>query len=79
MVKFLCMLVYSEQGRNMSVQYVVNDQRKPIQVLLDLADYEGLLDRVEDTEAVAMLEEMKMGRREYMSFEELAKSIGVHV
>ena len=31
------------------------------------------------SEAVAMLEEMKMGRREYMSFEELAKSIGVHV
>ena len=42
----------------MSVQYVVNDQGKPVQVLLNIAEYEELLERVEDTEAVAMLEGM---------------------
>ena len=63
----------------MSVQYVVNEQGQPIQVLLDIAEYEELLERIEDTEALHMLEEMKQSPREYMSFEDLTASLGVHV
>ena len=63
----------------MSVQYVVNDQGQPVQVLLDIADYKELLERIEDTEALRMLEGMKQTSREYMSFEDLTASLGVHV
>ena len=63
----------------MSVQYVVNDQGQPVQVLLDIADYEELLERIEDTEALRMLEGLKETPREYMSFEDLTASLGVHV
>jgi len=63
----------------MSVQYVVNDQGKPVQVLLNIAEYEELLERVEDTEAVAMLEGMKRGAREHISFDDLMTNLGVHV
>lgn len=63
----------------MSVQYVVNDQGQPVQVLLDIAEYEELLERIEDTEALRMLEGMKQTPRGYMSFEDLTASLGVHV
>ncbi len=63
----------------MSVQYVVNDQGQPVQVLLDIAEYEELLERIEDTEALHMLEEMKQTPREYMSFEDLTANLGIHV
>ncbi len=63
----------------MSVQYVVNDKGQPIQVLLDIAEYEELLEQIEDTEALRMLEGMKQTSREYMSFEDLTASFGVHV
>ena len=63
----------------MSIQYVVNDQGKPVQVLLDISEYEELLERVEDTEAVAMLEDMKRSTREHISFDDLMTNLGVHV
>jgi PHD/YefM family antitoxin component YafN of YafNO toxin-antitoxin module len=63
----------------MSVQYVVNDQGQPVQVLLDISDYEELLDRIEDTEALRMLEGMKQSPRKYMSLDDLAASLGLHV
>jgi hypothetical protein len=63
----------------MSVQYVVNEQGQPIQVLLDIAEYEELLERIEDTEALRMLEGMKQSPREYMSVDDLTASLGVHV
>jgi hypothetical protein len=49
----------------MSIQFVVNDQGKPVQVLLDISEYEELLERVEDTEAVALLADMKSSTREH--------------
>jgi len=63
----------------LSVQYVVNDQGQPVQVLLDIADYEELLERIEDTDAIRMLEGMKQSSREYISFDDLTTSLGVHV
>jgi hypothetical protein len=63
----------------MSIQYVVNDQGKPVQVLLDISEYEELLEQIEDIEAIAMLEEMKRGKRVHVSFDDLMTSLGVHV
>jgi hypothetical protein len=63
----------------MGMQYVVDEQGKPVRVLIDIGDYEELLERAEDSEAVAMLERLRGSKREHISLEDLAKSLNLHV
>ena len=58
---------YSEgRGANMDVRYVVDEQGRPREVILAIGDYEELLERAEDAEALSLLRQP----REYVKLEE---------
>ena len=63
----------------MSIQRVVDEQGKPVQVLLDISAYEELLERAEDSDAVALHEAMKRTPRESISLEQLTANLGLDV
>ncbi len=52
----------------MSVQYVINDAGKKTGVFLSLNEYEELLERAEDTEALILLKRMREEPLETRSF-----------
>jgi PHD/YefM family antitoxin component YafN of YafNO toxin-antitoxin module len=54
----------------MSVQYVIDDKGKKTGVVIPLEEYEELLERVEDAEALSMLKEMKKKSLDIRSFDE---------
>jgi hypothetical protein len=54
----------------MSVQYVVDDTGKKTGVVLPLDEYEELLERAEDTEALVMLKTMRERPLDLRSFDD---------
>ncbi len=62
----------------MSLRYVVNEQGQPIQVLLDIAEYEKLLERIAEAEAVRMVEGMKTSAVDQHSYDELTTKPRLH-
>ena len=63
----------------MSVQYVINDTGKKTGVFLSLNEYEELLERAEDTEALAMLKRMREEPLETRSFDNFLDDYSPHV
>jgi mRNA-degrading endonuclease RelE of RelBE toxin-antitoxin system len=59
----------------MSVDFVVNEEGQPVRVLLDMADYERLLDRAEDAESTELLRRLKEEKRSYVSLDELREPL----
>ncbi|GAI97334.1 unnamed protein product [marine sediment metagenome] len=57
----------------MSIQFIVDEKGNKTGVLLDINEYEELLERVEDAEAVKMLNKMREKPLEYMKFEDFLK------
>ena len=57
----------------MSIQFIVDEKGNKTGVLLDINEYEELLERVEDAEAVKMLNKMREKPLEYMKFEDYLK------
>jgi hypothetical protein len=57
----------------MSIQFIVDEKGNKTGVLLDINEYEELLERVEDAEAVKMLKKMREKPLEYMKFEDFLK------
>jgi hypothetical protein len=54
----------------MSVQFVVDDAGKKTGVFLPLEEYEELLERAEDTEALVMLKKMRKRTLSFRSFDD---------
>jgi len=50
----------------MSIQFIVDEKGNKTGVLLDINEYEELLERIEDAEAVKMLNKMREKPLEYM-------------
>ena len=66
--------VYHEyEEKTMSIQFIVDEKGNKTGVLLDINEYEELLERVEDAEAVKMLNKMREKPLEYMKFEDFLK------
>ena len=63
----------------MSVQYVVDQKGKPRQVLLDIDEYEELLERAEDSEALAFIREFKRGPHEYVGLKKVMAGLDADV
>ena len=62
---------YIEYGSNtMDARIFVDEKGKPRQVLLDIEDYQELLERAEDAEALAFLRKLKSEPHEYVGLEE---------
>lgn len=57
----------------MSIQFIVDEKGNKTGVLLDINEYEELLERIEDAEAVKMLKKMREKPLEYMKFEDFLK------
>lgn len=71
---------YSEsRGREMSVRYVVDEQGRPREVILAIGDYEELLERAEDAEALALLRRLKSEPQEYVKLEEALAGLDLGV
>jgi hypothetical protein len=54
----------------MDVRYVVDEQGRLREVIVGIGDFEELLDRAEDTEALALLRRLKAETRKYVKLEE---------
>lgn len=52
---------------------VISRGGKPVSVILPIADYEELLERLEDAEDIAYLRETKNGKTEFRPFNEYPK------
>ena len=63
----------------MSVQYVINDTGKKTGVFLSMDEYEELLERAEDTEALVMLKRMREEPSETRSFDDFLDEYSHHV
>jgi hypothetical protein len=63
----------------LSIQYVVDDSGKPVRVLLDVREYEELLERAEDAEALAMLQKMKKRPTKYVKLSEALADLRIDV
>jgi hypothetical protein len=62
---------YIEGGSDaMDVRYVVDKAGKPRQVILDIEEYEELLERADDAEALAFLRQFESQPHEYVSLQE---------
>ena len=62
------------RGESMSVEYLVDAKGKR-KVVMDLEDYEELLERIEDVEALAMLREMRKRPLEFRRFEDVISEL----
>ncbi len=62
------------RGESMSVEYLVDAKGKR-KVVMDLEDYEELLERIEDVEALAMLREMRKRPLEFRWFEDVISEL----
>jgi hypothetical protein len=61
---------YIEGGSEaMDVRYVIDKEGKPRQVILDIEEYQELLERAEDAEALAFLRHFEGEHREYVSLD----------
>jgi hypothetical protein len=63
----------------MSVQFVVDQKGKPRQVLLDIEEYEELLERVEDSDALEFIRQFKSESHEYVGLEEALAGLDADV
>ena len=63
----------------MDVRYVVDEQGNPREVILAIGDYEELLERAEDAEALALLRRLKSEPREYVKLEEALAGLDADV
>ncbi|MDP8240430.1 MAG: type II toxin-antitoxin system Phd/YefM family antitoxin [Candidatus Hatepunaea meridiana] len=52
---------------------VIYREGKPAAVILNIDDYEELLEQIEDTEDIAYLQELRRNRMEFISLEDLLK------
>lgn len=57
----------------MSIKFIVDEKGNKTGVLLDINEYEELLERIEDAEAVKMLNKMREKPLEYIKFEDFLK------
>ena len=55
----------------MGVNFVVDENGNPVRVLLDMADYERLLDRAEDAESTELLRKLNDNDPSYIALDEL--------
>jgi len=58
---------------------LVYNGRKVVSVILDIATYEEMLERLEDAEDLRMLEEMRSKPLHFHSLEEVLDELGVKV
>lgn len=56
-------------------QYVVNEKGKPIRVLLDINAYRGMLEELEELEAIRAYDAAKSRHDEAIPFEQAVKEI----
>jgi len=54
----------------MSVQFVIDDKGNKTGVFLNIEEYQELLERVEDAEALKMLQKMREKPLEYRKFDD---------
>ncbi len=66
-------MYHEYEEKTMSIQFIVDEKGNKTGVLLDINEYEELLERVEDAEAVKMLNKMREKPLEYMKFEDFLK------
>lgn len=57
-------------------QFVFKD-KKPTAVLLDLKDYQTILERLEDLQDIQELERIRKNKLTFRPFEDLRKELGV--
>ena len=57
----------------MSVQFVVDEKGNKTGVFLDIDEYEELLERAEDVEALEMLQEMREKPLEFIKLDDFLK------
>ena len=57
-------------------RYIVNEKGERIQVVLDIKDYEKILEALEDLDDVRAYDQAKAEGDEFISLEELEKQIG---
>lgn len=63
----------------MSVQYVVNEEGKRTGVFLSLDEYQELLERIEDNEALSVLRKMREEPLQTRSFDDFVGENSAHV
>jgi hypothetical protein len=59
----------------MAVQYMVDETGKKTGVLLSIEEYEELLEKIEDTEAIKMLRKMKKTPAKTRSFDDFVNKL----
>ena len=64
-----------EKGLSMNVQYVVDDKGHPTSVVLPLAEYQEILEKLEDFEALEMVKERVAEGLDLMDFDEFVNGL----
>ncbi len=54
----------------MSLHFLVDEKGNKTGVVLDIKEYEELLERAEDAEALRMLQKMRKGKLDFRKFDE---------
>jgi PHD/YefM family antitoxin component YafN of YafNO toxin-antitoxin module len=67
------------EERHMGIQFVVNDKGKPTGVIMDIKDYEEMLERLEDSEALEMLSRMREETLEYVHFDNFKRDNRINI
>jgi hypothetical protein len=71
---------YIGDGRNtMDARVFVDENGKPRQVLLDFDEYQDLIERAEDAEALAFLRKFKSQPHKYVGLDEALAGLGSDV
>ena len=63
----------------MTARYFFDEKGKPKQVLLDIEDYEELLERAEDAETLAFLRNFKSKPHKFVSLDDTLAGLGLDV
>ncbi len=63
-----------KEGLNLAPRYIVNEEGKRTEVILDVATFEQLLEYIEDIYYGAIAKEA-IARGEFLDFEEVSKEI----
>ncbi len=73
------MYTFNQELPKMGVQYVVNEDGKKTGVFLTLEEYEELLERIEDSEAISLLKKMREESLQARSFDNFAAEYSPNV
>jgi len=56
-------------------KYIINKKGKPIQVVLDISDYEKILDELEELDCIRVYDEAKKSNGKLIPFKQAIKEI----